>query len=191
MRISDWSSDVCSSDLANARPRDPEIDARTSPVPPLSEAFAANRPIVSGPCRRPIPVASASIVVPAGSSTVTKSSLPRLSVASPSRAREIELPLDPLIVALGPEAQRAREPSARHVERACEPARHDIERARRMRAADIERGDRDPALPARRQQDRTVARERPQPRLPLGGIIEPLRGGVEMPGHVLQPQRRI
>src|SRR3546814_17009963 len=84
-----------------------------------------------------------------------------------------------------------RQPSATHVERAGTPARLDSERARRMRAADIERGDRDPALPARRQQDRTVARERPQPRLPLGGIIEPLRGGVEMPGHVLQPQRRI
>src|SRR3546814_5897146 len=65
------------------------------------------------------------------SSDVCSSDLRRF--AGP-RAREIELPLDPLIVALGPEAQRAREPSARHVERACEPARHDIERARRMRA---------------------------------------------------------
>ncbi len=79
MRSGETFATVCSS---KPRPRDPAKFARTSPVPPTSLALPFSRASETSPYRSPCPAKVASTLVPLGSSSATRSSLPRWTTMS-------------------------------------------------------------------------------------------------------------
>ena len=90
-----------------------------------------------------------------------------------------EIDRDPLAVAERAEQQLAVEPAAGDREAAGEGMRIEAQRSARPGPRNVERGDLDDRRPARRQQDRAGAGERPQSRAALGAPAIARRAGLE------------
>src|SRR3546814_5471994 len=58
MRISDWSSDVCSSDLLSRRPRSARVGAVIGSLPRLPHSSLSPRHLLPGPIARAVPLAT-------------------------------------------------------------------------------------------------------------------------------------